>query len=1176
MAKLQIAKNLTIESEKLFLGHIAIVGKSVDYSQPIMYEEDGNTRIEEIGAFVDRHYDMNQVSQEAPVPVRGIRVPCLNHSTLKIEWHPMQYVLRHRSSGQLLRFHLQTGRTITVTPEHSLFTLQDGAVVTLPATELDVGKIVLAPSRIPPSNMAFQHGVQRIDVIEILKKSSDDELRTFYLHDVPEDVYQKIPFQTWTKGKKDLFYRWRQQRKLPFSYSEILSERDRQNVTVSARRGIAVPARLPVDVAFARFLGYYLAEGSARRTGETPKTGYQVYFTLGPRDDIIIHAITAFLNKRFCKSGVTIRPHGEKGRRLIINDKVLFQVVSTLVGTGAHRKRVPSIILSSPTKVRTAFIDAWLSGDAGTTVNLGIASDVHFLFLLEGIVSTFYKQTQTNLHLPGGRFQEVVECYHLRFPIGRTGTTMYLRGRDEPKFVPVKAVPNPLRDIFRREFAGSRTRVTPAAMAHLTRWSQELRPRLRLSKDACAGNGQYRTAFRKRLLVMQGRKSVLSKIGAKVVSEIELLDRLMQSDLAFLEVKRREWVPATSEYVYDVSVPEHENFICGFGGVICHNTGAGKSRNVAAKLLGEFLEKQPAAPDGSPWAFLVIDANDEYAAGFLDAYPGKVVVFSPDATKGVPFRISTRNITAEALKKFLTRITRKQLSKDEESKLYFAIEDLKTKNGNYSLEQIYARLYELEAGSLLSALDVMVATGIFGPEETPNGLLVRPGQLSIVTIGGYSRDVQAVIIAHLLGRLWAGRKNGETGATCVLLEEASSFCPEGKLTAASDDITLISTQARGYYFILISVFQRSSLTSKTVLSQSSTWFIGKTTNTIDRKAIVNNAEDVESEHDQIIKELKMAEEFLIAGPVISRPVIVKIPDQGILVQKGGRIKAKTIEATFKREDMADYIAKIQHLEEDERHRLQDTLSRVREEREAKAKAPIIPKEAEREIGRLKRDLEQLQTRYQKALDGLKEREKAADRKARERYEAKVKELEADKERLTRQLAIAQAGGEQEGPVWEQDIVKQRLRPLSEKQHDLVIFLERVGPSAPEKIAPTLGVSRKTVTSYVSDINRRVQGLIVFDERQGTYRSRLAELFPVKKAEETDDVKQLRFRNEELASELQSSQDKIRTLEGEKNELLEKSKRLPVEESKETIEVLSDVERKLAKLVQSVASKEEEA
>jgi len=560
---------------------------------------------------------------------------------------------------------------------------------------------------------------------------------------------------------------------------------------------------------------------------------------------------------------------------------------------------------------------------------------------------------------------------------------------------------------------------------------------------------------------------------------------------------------------------------------IVGSTGAGKSRHVSAKLLSVCLEGSPTAPDGTPYAFIVIDTNDEYV-GFLDHFPNKVVVFSHDSTKGVPFRITSKNITFDDLTTFLKEVTRKELTKAELSTIYLAMDELRTK-GDYTIEQLFTRLYELEAYSILPAFEKIMASQIFAPEETPLALIARQKQASILAIGGLPSEIQSIIVSHLLRKLFLARKNAEIGPVCVFLEEASVFCPEGELAPSSDILKLIATQGRGYNFILASIFQRSSLTSKNVLSQTGNYFIGKTGNPIDRQAIMRSAENIETEHDKIIKNLKLASEFLVTGFIVDKPVVAKIPDQNILVSKGGRIKPKVVEESFKREDIAQYLTMIRSLEENEHKRLETALAKVREEREARTKAPAIPKETEHEIDRLKRELEQSQSRYQRAIESLKEKEKVADRKARERYETQIKELNDTVERLTMQVTIA--GAEREKPVWEQDIVKQRLKPLSEKQQHLIIFLERIGPSSAEKIAPTLGVAPKTITSYVSAINKTISGLLAFDDRKGTYYSRLSELFPVGETakRESEQIKQLSAKLADTTAHVTVLQEEITKL-----------------------------------------------
>jgi len=406
----------------------------------------------------------------------------------------------------------------------------------------------------------------------------------------------------------------------------------------------------------------------------------------------------------------------------------------------------------------------------------------------------------------------------------------------------------------------------------------------------------------------------------------------------------------------NLSVPSEKllSYHVGISGM----TASGKSRNVSARLLRQCLEKRPEGPEGITYAFIVIDTNSEYFT-FQDAYPKQVIVFSPDVTKGVPLRISSKNVTVDDISVFLREITRREVSKSDTAAIFLAIDELRAK-GDYTLEQVYMKLYEIEAYSILPAFEKMIKTGIFGPEETPLSLLVRPGEASIVDIGGYSTEVQAITFAHLARRLFQARTNKQVPCLILFLEEASVFGPEGKLSPASEILKSIATQGRGYDFILVSIFQRSSLTDITLRSQCHNWIIGKTGNPLDRQAVMKAAEKIETEHDNVIKNLAVGREFLVTGLMVDEPKLVTIPDQKLLARKGGRITQKTIEESFRREDLAKYIERIRGTEANERQRLEETTARLRAEREAKIKGPSIPREAQHEIERLKKNLESAQ------------------------------------------------------------------------------------------------------------------------------------------------------------------------------------------------------------------------
>jgi len=557
----------------------------------------------------------------------------------------------------------------------------------------------------------------------------------------------------------------------------------------------------------------------------------------------------------------------------------------------------------------------------------------------------------------------------------------------------------------------------------------------------------------------------------------------------------------------NLSVAASKLFIAHSG--IAGMTGSGKSREVSATLLAQCIEKQPVSPEDVKYAFLVVDTQSEYFR-FMDEYPKHVIVFSPDATKGVPFRLSSRNISVDDIATFLREVTKKEITKPELAAIYLAIDELRSK-GDYVLEQVYTKLYEFEAYSLLPAFEKIMATGIFGPQETPLSLLIRPGEASILDLGGLMPEIQAIIVAHLNRRLWQARINKEIAPLVEILEEASIFAPEEKKAPSSEILYTIATQGRGYHFLLISIFQRSSLTSKNILSQTHNWIIGKTGNPHDRKAILTSVEKIETEHDQVIKNLELAKEFLVTGFVVENPIVINIPDPKLLAAKGGRIPAKQIESTFKREDLGPYIESIQRIEQQEQTRVQETINRIRLAREQEIKG--VPT---KEFEKVKSSLEREKKRYQEAIE-------RADKRAREKYEAKIKELEAEVERLTKLVTLK---GAPVSDILEAPIVKKRLEEkLTEQQRSLVIFLERTGPSNPEKIAAYLGCAPKTVTGYVSDVNKAIPDLVVM--KGGAYQSRLRLIFPVTEAAKAE-VKEI----EELRAQVRQRDVKIHQLETE--------------------------------------------
>src|SRR5256712_13442122 len=154
-------------------------------------------------------------------------------------------------------------------------------------------------------------------------------------------------------------------------------------------------------------------------------------------------------------------------------------------------------------------------------------------------------------------------------------------------FSPAAELPATLKELY-------------AHRSHLSSWKRGVNPRLleelrsKLStlaeyagssaKNAEARHdGFYRTSMG-RYIVRSDDKIQATQLLIDVPRTLTGIEDLTESGLAFFEVLDIEPVDSTSEFVYDVSVPGAENFLAGFGGGFCPNTGVGKS-NLTSSLV---------------------------------------------------------------------------------------------------------------------------------------------------------------------------------------------------------------------------------------------------------------------------------------------------------------------------------------------------------------------------------------------------------------------------------------------------------------------------------------------------------------------------------------------------------------------------------------------------------------
>ena len=591
----------TADMDNLIRYHSGFFAYSLDYAEPLLYREGGKVKVGKIGELVDRHFDGGGEGRRY---TSSIEVVSFDPETLDVSWSPLQYVFRHRYEGKMLRFLLRTGRSVTVSPGHSLFVLREGRIKCLPSDSLRVGDFIVG-SRFVPSTSAE---LQRVNLLETCDLIGVNDLRLTNVG--PESLYTlDLQVPAWKR------WHWRHCGYLPVSYYGRLGEKARKQVRLAYKNCLhPLDIFLTVDEDIARLFGYYTAEG---HTQLEPGEAYGVLFTLNRSEDReILEDIRKIVREKFGIK-ITVSRHGKKGIRVAFRSKILAYLFSSSVGLGAGNKRVPNFILDSPASVRSAFLKAWAMGDYGATTSPSLMNDILHMLMMDGIAGTVSKWVGDGTGKIEGRATNANPRYTLEFPSGpelREGLKRTRRGRAEP-IVPVEALSPALKSLLPHlsHVSRSKPRLSGKLLMSIRHRLGKLNsyPRAGLKDgEGARHDGYYRTAMG-RHSSKQGSRLIATQLLVDATQEFDYACRLLDSNLTFYEIGSIDEVEPTSEFIYDVSVPHDENFLAGFGGVFCHNTGSGKS-NLASTLLRLAMARDPAL------TAVVIDIAGEYVVNLLD------------------------------------------------------------------------------------------------------------------------------------------------------------------------------------------------------------------------------------------------------------------------------------------------------------------------------------------------------------------------------------------------------------------------------------------------------------------------------------------------------------------------------------------------------------------------------
>jgi len=521
-----------------------VIEDSVTGDSQIIIKENGKFRKTTIGEIIDKKIEQHGFvdidGREKELNINNIEIFSINKEG-KVVLSKASKFIRHKTNKQIYEVTTTSGKKIKVTEDHSLFTLDEKNIFkTIKPKDIKENSFIAIPRNLP-----FDNSIDSINLLEHLDKLKNLGKNIFVLGEGIEDFILENRKKLFDFGyslnySKSTIQNWINKKILPLSvFENFIDNIKTDNLLLKSDGGSqAIPSRVFLDENLLSLIGLWLADGCYDKNSI-------IISVVEEENRSIVRTVAE-------KFGVSVKMHSD-GFSLLINSVLFKEVMKNIfeLKGDSYTKQMPSWAYNLSNRQMGWLLKGFFSGD-------GCASDKEVVFsscsreLIKDITNSLLRfdiVLRTNLDLV--RSDKTFNC--------RIGNTYMLKSFKEHIGFIVKSKQDNLNSLCSRISTHDTTDIIPLSNEVKIELNEILGSNFN-SQDYIKGQSNIGINHLSKLLEL---------VPFGITNPIDPLRKIVKSDIFWDKVKTIKKVN-NEDYVYDISVPGNENFICE--NILAHNT----------------------------------------------------------------------------------------------------------------------------------------------------------------------------------------------------------------------------------------------------------------------------------------------------------------------------------------------------------------------------------------------------------------------------------------------------------------------------------------------------------------------------------------------------------------------------------------------------------------------------